>query len=474
MKFRGKYSQIAIQLAADVIAIILSYFVQFYVRFGSELMSSGAKPDFTLFMMSAIVVLLYWLILFFFSGLYKNWYERSPFDELFSAFRVILIGCMLIVFLVLFDSSQSPRMLFLIYFIVLFVFVAIGRTASRRIHRKLRRSGIISIPVIVIGTSTRANELFHKVQKSKAWGFRPLGIVLFEGKEKPVTKSLFDEIENETSYLGDIGNLDSILDKYKPLEVLITCESGNHNQLVDIVTRCAERNIRVKIEPDLYEIFTGQTRTHNIYGMPLIEITPQLLKPWEETIKRIFDIVFSSLVIILGMPVWILTALIIKLESKGPVFYKQPREGKDSKVFQIFKFRSMVTGADKDGPKWTSVGDPRVTRVGKFIRKTHLDEIPQFWNVLKGDMSIVGPRPEQPKFAAEFAAQIPHYRRRLKVRPGITGWWQVKYQAHELNKNEMENRLKDDFYYIENMSLRLDIEIVIRTVYCVLTGHGQT
>jgi exopolysaccharide biosynthesis polyprenyl glycosylphosphotransferase len=186
-----------------------------------------------------------------------------------------------------------------------------------------------------------------------------------------------------------------------------------------------------------------------------------------------FDIAFSFLVIVVGMPLWLLVALIIKLESKGPVFYTQPRVGKNEKIFKIFKFRSMVKDADRQKQKWTSVNDPRVTSFGRFIRKTHLDEIPQFWNVLRGDMSIVGPRPEQPRFVEQFSQEIPYYKRRLKVRPGITGWWQVKYSAHILDTEEIENRLKDDFYYIENMSLRLDIEIVIRTVWCVIAGHGQ-
>jgi len=229
----------------------------------------------------------------------------------------------------------------------------------------------------------------------------------------------------------------------------------------------------VKIEPDLYDIFTGQVRTLPIYGIPLIEISSQLLKPWEAAVKRLFDIVFSLLVIILGLPFWLLFALIIKLESKGPVFYTQKRTGKNGNEFRIYKFRSMFTNIPKEAG-WTVVNDPRVTKFGKFIRKSHLDEIPQFWNVLIGDMSVVGPRPEQPKFVEEFSNEISYYKRRLKVRPGITGWWQIQYQPYELSLEEIKNRLKDDFYYIENMSLKLDIEIVVRTVYCVIKGHGQT
>ncbi|MCK5740736.1 MAG: sugar transferase, partial [Chlorobi bacterium] len=207
---------------------------------------------------------------------------------------------------------------------------------------------------------------------------------------------------------------------------------------------------------------------------PLIEVNTQLLKKWQEALKKVLDIVFSALVLILGSPVWLLVAIIVKLDSPGPVFYKQERVGKNGRLFMMFKYRSMVPDAEKGGPRWTSVNDTRVTKFGKFLRSSHLDEVPQFLNVLIGEMSLVGPRPERPVFVEKFSEMIPYYKRRLVVRPGITGWWQVKYTTYVESKEEIENRLKDDFFYIENMSMKLDIEIIVRTVFLVLKGHGQT
>ena len=273
--------------------------------------------------------------------------------------------------------------------------------------------------------------------------------------------------------LTELSNLEQMFNLLKPEEVIITSADLKHSELIGIATRCAENKVIVKIEPDLYDIFTGQTKTHILYGIPLIEIKTQLMKPWQELIKRLFDIVFSALVLIIGLPIWLLIGLIVRLESSGPVIYTQIRVGRNGKIFKMYKFRSMVKDANKTERQWTIVNDPRVTKFGRLIRKTHLDEVPQFFNVLIGDMSVVGPRPEQPKYVDEFSQALPYYKRRLLVRPGITGWWQVQYQPHVLGVEEIENRLKDDFYYIENMSIQLDIEIVVRTVWCVFKGHGQ-
>lgn len=470
-KFRSYHSQILIQLVFDSIAVVLSFLSQYFVRFETGIIGASVKPEFQQFMLGILIFLAYWLSLFFFFGLYKNWYERSPFEEIFTILKVTFIGCFIIIFIVLNDIQSSPRMLFLIYFAFIATYMIIGRITSREIQKKLRAKGIIKIPVIIYGTAQKAYDFYRMSKLAKNWGYKPQGIVLTESDE-------FHKIENikniEKIILGTTNNLQEILFKHCPEVLIINTDNTEHKSLLNIVSKCDENGIRVKIQPDLYDIFTGQTRTQNLYGIPLIEIRTQLMKPWQEVTKRLFDIVFSSLVILIGSPIWLLVAIITKLESEGPVFYTQPRVGKNGEVFKIFKYRSMVKDADKHKQKWTSVGDPRVTRWGRFIRKTHLDEIPQFWNVIIGDMSVVGPRPEQPKFVEQFSKSIPHYKRRLKVRPGITGWWQVKYTAHELNEEEIKSRIKDDFYYIENMSLQLDFEIVIRTVYAVLTGHGQT
>lgn len=238
------------------------------------------------------------------------------------------------------------------------------------------------------------------------------------------------------------------------------------------MARCNSHKVGLKIMPDLYDVISGQARTNAIYGFPLIEISPQLMSPWEESLKRMLDVVVSAVILMVGLPVWLLIAAIIKLESPGPVLYKQERVGKDGQRFRIIKFRSMREDAEKEGPQWANRKDPRVTRVGKWLRKLHLDEVPQLINVMKGQMSLVGPRPERPVFVESLSKEIPLYNRRLKVRPGITGWAQVKHRYDETIE-DVKKKVQYDLYYIENMSLRMDMKIILNTASHMLLGKGR-
>lgn len=497
---------------ADFIAIAASFFLQYFIRFKSGFYEEAVIYENPAILMTAFAFFVaYWLTLLFFSGMYKNWYIRSPFEEVFGVFRVSLAGFAIALFAMFLDGSSFPRLMFLFSFASLTFFLIVGRFFARRIQRKLRMKGVISIPALIVGDCEKSEKLLDKMFKATAWGYSPIGVLFVSETELEKWKNSESAIAKRVPALGVVGDIDDIFNLYKPtelknitdqgaktffkrlfpalskndsdekriakifqsMEVVIASETRDRKFLLDLTVKCAERNVKVKIVPDMYNHFTGQTRAFHLYGIPLIEISPQLLKPWEATLKRLFDIAFSLCVIVFGAPLWILIAIMIKLESPGQVFFKQERVGKNGKIFKMYKFRSMVKDAHKQKQKWTSVNDPRVTKFGRILRKSHLDEIPQFFNAFKGDMSIVGPRPEQPRFVEEFSAAIPYYKRRLTVLPGITGWWQVKYQPHELNAEEIENRLKDDFYYIENMSMRLDLEIIVRTVWSVFSGHGQ-
>jgi exopolysaccharide biosynthesis polyprenyl glycosylphosphotransferase len=272
------------------------------------------------------------------------------------------------------------------------------------------------------------------------------------------------------------GSLDELLDivyKNKASEVIIALEKENHDLLVDVISRLENKGIGLKIVPDLYEILSGQARTSQLYGIPLIDIMPELMPEWEKKLKRISDVVISFLILVLTLPMSFFVAIAIKLDSKGPVLFKQERIGMNGKKFKIYKFRSMYQDAEKNtGPVWSTKNDPRVTRVGKILRKLRIDEIPQFVNVLKGEMSLVGPRPERPYFVEQLSGQIPYYQRRLKVRPGITGWAQVKHKYDE-SIEDVKVKLRYDLFYIENMSLRMDIKILARTILVVLFGKGH-
>ena len=468
-----KFPPQLLQFLADIVTLSLAYFIYYYIRFHSGLFSNAVDFEFAQAIITDFVMLAYWLLIFWAIGLYKNWYIRSPFDEFFTLFKVIFFGMLAIVFLVFLDTAKSPRMIFLIYFAVMLSLIGFGRIFVRILQKRLRVKGIIEIPCLIIGTEKKAIDLSVQIKSAKAWGYKTIGFVYSTQDNNNL--SVNDCLSNDESIpvLGNYTNLDQILETVKVHEVIIASDEPAHETLLHIVSECTDRGILVKIVPDLYDVFTGQTRTLPIYGIPLIAVSTQLLKPWEEVIKRIIDVSFSSLVLIVGSPLWLLFGILVKLDSKGPMFFIQERIGKNGKPFKMYKFRSMVVNAEAGGPTWTKVGDKRVTKFGKFIRKSHLDEVPQFWNVLLGDMSLVGPRPELSFFVKKYSEILPYYKRRLLVRPGITGWWQINYGPYVENVDEIKSRLKDDFYYIENISIKLDIEILIRTIYVVLKGHGQ-
>lgn len=444
------------QLTVDVLAFMVSFAVYQAVR-------PLILTDVRLFSLGdhaviAAVSCAFWCIAFWMGGLYRDYYIRSPFEEFFALFRVTFLGSVTIFLLIFFGSSEdfrsNPRFVFVIYWFVLFGLTAIGRMVARQLQRRFRERGIITIPTVLIGTRERLAELLADLRDEPAWGYDVLGVV---------------EVGSAN---GAIDDVPSVVRALRPREVLVTMDHTDHDALLKVTAQAADEGALVRIVPDLYEIFSGQARTQQIYGSPLIEVSPELMQPWEEVAKRTMDIVVSLLILVVGLPVWVLTALAVKLTSAGPMFFIQDRVGKNGSVFRMAKFRSMYTD-DRRGPTWTDENDPRVTPVGRFIRKTHLDEIPQLWNVLKGEMSLVGPRPEQPHYVEKFTQMLPYYRRRHKVRPGVTGWWQVKVKSNPESLEEIKNRLRYDFFYIENMSFKLDLEIMVRTVFVMLRGHGR-
>lgn len=464
----GKREEILVLFLTDSVTICLAWSAYYLLRVRSGWVDVNVEPE---FLVPMVLVCLFWMIAFFMVGLYRSWYAASRLDELVLLFKTCTLGCFFLFFAVFVDDQGhhnvpvSSRMLISIYWGILLTSVCTGRMAVRSIQRRMLIAGIGVRNTIIVGSREKSKELFDQVARFPALGYRIIGRVSI--RNEAILKNTGD-----LKVLGKHHDLHDLIPARNIREVLIALDSSDHDQLLDIIAKCNSHRVAMKIIPDLYDIISGQARTNAIYGFPLIEISPQLMSPWEESMKRLLDVVASTLVLTFGFPLWILIGITIRLESPGPVLYKQDRVGKNGELFNIIKFRSMREDAEKQGPQWANKKDSRVTRVGKWLRRLHLDEVPQMINVLNGHMSLVGPRPERPMFVESLSKEIPLYTRRLKVRPGITGWAQVKHQYDE-SIDDVKKKVQYDLYYIENMSLRMDMKILFGTVSHMLLGKGR-
>jgi len=455
-------------LLTDFLMINLAWFVYRYIRMETGWFDLIITPEFLLPM---LVIYFYWLVIFTFVGMYRTWFASSRFDEISTLFKASFFGIFLLFFIIFVDDyssniSTASRILIFIYWGLFVGFVGSGRIIIRSIQRNLLIKGIGRRCGLIVGYNSKAIEVLDSVLNAPALG---IDIEAFVAVRNENIGKDYKGIAVE----GTTDQLVEIIEKYNAKEIIIALEKEDHDILIDVISKTEGKNLSLKIVPDLYEILSGQARTSQIYGIPLIDIMPELMPEWEKKLKRLMDIIISLIILLLGSPVLILVAIAIKIDSKGPVFFKQERLGQNAKPFNVLKFRSMIHNAEKlTGPVWSQKDDPRITRMGKFVRRVRLDEVPQMINVLKGEMSLVGPRPERAFFVEKLSLEIPYYKRRLKVRPGITGWAQVKHKYDETIE-DVKVKLQYDLFYIENMSIRMDLKILMRTVFVVLFGKGH-
>lgn len=421
------------------------------------------------FFISFFVIPFGWLFLYLLSGTYFDLYRKSRLNEINRTLISCIIGSIVIA-LIVFANDKDDYSYFIKmtgrYLLIHTVCTLLVRWFLLTVVKRNLKQGKVGFNTLIIGGNDKAIETYKRVKENqKALGNIFKGFI-YSNQESS------NGMSNYLPKLGSLDNLENIIDAHEIEEVIVAVDSSEHHLLENILTRLSYRPVALKVLPDLYDIISGSVKTSNVYDAVFIHIHPDLMPDWQRVCKRTFDIIAAVTALILLFPVYVFAAIKVKLSSPGSIFYKQLRVGRFGKKFYIYKFRSMVMNAEASGPALSSDEDPRITRWGKVMRKWRIDELPQFVNILKGEMSLVGPRPERQYFIDIISKTHPHYKYLHKVKPGITSWGMVQFGYAE-NVDEMLERMKYDLLYIENCSLALDVKIMLYTFLVIFQGRGK-
>lgn len=447
----------------DAIVVVLSYAFAWWLKFASGIVDREIGVlSFEFYMKALILIVPLYLFLYYAFNLYAPKRVQGRRLELSNIIMANTIGILIVFagfFLVLSyseDAKNFSRSMFVYFYVINIVFEEIERLFIRAFLRSIRRRGYNQKHILLVGYSKAAEQYIDRIKQNPQWGYDVQGI-------------LDDNIARGTVYkgvkvIGSIGNLEYILPQNKLDEIAITLGLEEYYKLSKIVAECEKSGVHTKFIPDYGNIIPTRPYTEDLLGLPVINIRyVPLSNTFNALIKRLTDIIGAVVCIIVFSPLMLASAILVKTTSQGPLIFKQERVGLHNKPFKMYKFRTMYVQTEEEEKKgWTQKNDPRVTRVGAILRKTSLDEFPQLFNVLKGDMSLVGPRPERPQYVEKFREEIPRYMIKHQVRPGMTGWAQINGYRGDTS---IQKRIECDLYYIENWTLGLDFKILFLTVF---------
>ncbi len=418
------------------------------------------------------------LVWYQFFGLYRDWFLVSRSHHLLVLAKASFVGATLLLIALCgadaIQGTMNGRLSFGLttarvvtagsFGCLTFLFLAVGRMIIQGFTRSLVAHRIGLESTLIIGANARGHRVARELVRKPVLGMRPIGFIADAGWKRPNT-------EDTLPVLGTLEQVVEIIRKQNVRHVVISQDTQSHNEILKILAQLEEVEVRIFLIPDLYDVVSGHLRTGTVWATDLLELYPDHMPTWQAGIKRLIDIASSLLILAFISPFLLLAMLAVKLTSPGPVFYTQERIGQYGRRFWIWKLRTMRIDAEKAGPQWAGKKDPRITPIGRFLRKTRLDEVPQLWCVLRGDMSLVGPRPEREYFIEKLRKEVPLYVRRLKMKPGLTGWAQVTL-GYDNSIEDVKRKVSADLWYFEHMSIALDLQIMLRTVLVVLTGKG--
>lgn len=460
---RPRYWSTVILVALDVILIAVAFYLAHRLRINSEYPRPLNIQSFRFYLPMLVLQEICIIGMFFFYKLYLRKRSTSHLDEIATIFGAISVGTVIAtagISFVFKNDFDYPRLMIVYAWALTFLLVAIGRTAHARMQWSLQARGFGETKVIVVGGGETGLMIANAIHKSPGLGYKLVGVV----DDRPT------DGEFRAPWLGPTAELGELIDRHQIGEVFVGMPEASHQKILSIISNAQRDQVGIKVFPDIFQIIASPVGIGDLNGLPMVTVRDVALRGWRLTLKRVVDVLIAGIVLVVTSPVMLLTAVLIKFDSPGPVFYTQVRMGLDALPFKILKFRSMRTDAEQGGPGWTTKGDPRKTRLGSGLRKFHIDELPQFINVLLGDMSVVGPRPERPVFVEQFRRLVPRYMERHQEKAGITGWAQVNGLRGDTSIFE---RTKYDLYYIENWSLLFDFKIILRTIWVAMSGESE-